>query len=64
MMLRLLHSSVECPQALSIAGADISSPAGAAPSLRPLVWFIFNTVDEVQAAIEFTRDSCLHHSVR
>jgi hypothetical protein len=46
------------------AGADISRTGGLGSSLRPLLWFIFNTVEEGRAAVELTRDSFLHYSVR
>ena len=38
--------------------------AGRGPSLRPVVWFVFNAAEEVRAAVELTRDPCLHYSVR
>ena len=45
------------------AGPD-SAKGGMGPSLRPLVWFIFNTAEESQAAVELTRAPWLHYSVR
>ena len=45
-------------------GTDASRTAGMGPSLRPLVWYIFNTVEEGRTAVQLTRDSFLHYSVR
>ena len=44
--------------------AGVFRRGGLGPSLRPLLWFIFNTVEEGRAAVELTRDSFLHYSVR